>query len=103
MDSLDLETSIQVLQCEYDDPLSTPRQKKPVSRTVGPRSRPGTHCPPLKNSELLNTEVVPAPRPVLVNVPALDQLTLESAVQSNLKDIETGHSQQFNIPEEMVT
>ncbi|KAG8270149.1 hypothetical protein J6590_091462 [Homalodisca vitripennis] len=26
---LDLETSIQVLQCEYDDPLSTPRQKKP--------------------------------------------------------------------------
>ncbi|KAG8282525.1 hypothetical protein J6590_036489 [Homalodisca vitripennis] len=27
---------------------STPRQKKPVSRTVGPRSRPGTHCPPLK-------------------------------------------------------
>ncbi|KAG8291722.1 hypothetical protein J6590_054455 [Homalodisca vitripennis] len=45
----DLETSIQVLQCEYDDPLSTPRQKKPASRTVGPRPGPWTHCPPLKN------------------------------------------------------
>ncbi|KAG8301990.1 hypothetical protein J6590_040235 [Homalodisca vitripennis] len=44
----DLETSIQVLQCEYDDPLSTPRQKKPVSRTVGPRPGPWTYCPPLK-------------------------------------------------------
>ncbi|KAG8262655.1 5'-3' exoribonuclease 2 [Homalodisca vitripennis] len=39
-------------------------------------------------SELLNTEVVPASSPILVNVPALDQLTLESAVQSNLKDLE---------------
>ncbi|KAG8308675.1 hypothetical protein J6590_104221, partial [Homalodisca vitripennis] len=36
------------LQCEYDS-LSTPRQKKPVSRTVGPRPGPWTHCPPLKN------------------------------------------------------
>ncbi|KAG8285896.1 hypothetical protein J6590_071312 [Homalodisca vitripennis] len=44
----DLETSIQVLQCEYDDLLSTPRQKNPVSRTVGPRPGPRTHCPPLK-------------------------------------------------------
>ncbi|KAG8324494.1 hypothetical protein J6590_091085 [Homalodisca vitripennis] len=25
---------------EYDDPLSTPRQKKPVSRTAGPRPGP---------------------------------------------------------------
>ncbi|KAG8256999.1 hypothetical protein J6590_057794 [Homalodisca vitripennis] len=48
-DSLDFETSIQVLQCEYDDPLSTPRQKKPVSRTVSPRPVPWTYCPPLKN------------------------------------------------------
>ncbi|KAG8331481.1 hypothetical protein J6590_041095 [Homalodisca vitripennis] len=48
--SLDFETSIQVLQCEYDDPLSTPRQKKPVSRTVSPRPVPWTYCPPLKNS-----------------------------------------------------
>ncbi|KAG8295069.1 hypothetical protein J6590_088768 [Homalodisca vitripennis] len=45
----DLKTSIQVLQCEYDDLLSTPRQKNPVSRTVGPRPGPRTHCPPLKN------------------------------------------------------
>ncbi|KAG8259444.1 hypothetical protein J6590_014913 [Homalodisca vitripennis] len=37
-----------LLQCEYDDSLSTPRQKKPVSRTVGPRPGPWTHCPPLK-------------------------------------------------------
>ncbi|KAG8322492.1 hypothetical protein J6590_020192 [Homalodisca vitripennis] len=37
-----------LLQCEYDDPLSTPRQKKPVSRTVGPRPGPWTYCPPLK-------------------------------------------------------
>ncbi|KAG8251416.1 hypothetical protein J6590_080415 [Homalodisca vitripennis] len=34
--------------CEYDDPLSTPRQKKPVSRTVSPRLVPWTYCPPLK-------------------------------------------------------
>ncbi|KAG8328845.1 hypothetical protein J6590_100310 [Homalodisca vitripennis] len=47
------------------------------------------------SSVLLNTEVVPASSPVLVNVPALDQLSLESAVQSNLKDIVTGQSQQF--------
>ncbi|KAG8241450.1 hypothetical protein J6590_086958 [Homalodisca vitripennis] len=40
---------LQVLQCEYDDPLSTPRQKKSVSRTVGPRPGPWTYCPPLKN------------------------------------------------------
>ncbi|KAG8241169.1 hypothetical protein J6590_092865, partial [Homalodisca vitripennis] len=33
---------------EYGDPLSNPRQKKPVNWTVGPRSRPGTHCPPLQ-------------------------------------------------------
>ncbi|KAG8326266.1 hypothetical protein J6590_046533 [Homalodisca vitripennis] len=45
-------TLVQVLQSEYDDPLSTPRQKKPVSRTVGPRSRPGTHCPPLKKKAI---------------------------------------------------
>ncbi|KAG8255619.1 hypothetical protein J6590_088242 [Homalodisca vitripennis] len=32
--------------CEYDDPLSTPRQKKPMSRTVGPRPGPWTLCPP---------------------------------------------------------
>ncbi|KAG8285151.1 hypothetical protein J6590_086521 [Homalodisca vitripennis] len=44
-----LETSVQVLQCEYDDPWSTPRQKKPVSRAVRPRPGPCTHCPPLKN------------------------------------------------------
>ncbi|KAG8329857.1 hypothetical protein J6590_077448 [Homalodisca vitripennis] len=48
---------------------------------------------------LLNTDVVLAPSPVLVNVPALDQLTLQSAVQSNLKDVETGQSQQFKLPE----
>ncbi|KAG8268602.1 hypothetical protein J6590_021419 [Homalodisca vitripennis] len=33
---------------EYSDPLSNPRQKKPVSWPVGPQSRPGTHCPPLQ-------------------------------------------------------
>ncbi|KAG8259711.1 hypothetical protein J6590_008747 [Homalodisca vitripennis] len=41
---------------EYGDPLSTPRQMKPVSRTVGPRSRPGTHCPPLQKQILSQTE-----------------------------------------------
>ncbi|KAG8290957.1 hypothetical protein J6590_072066 [Homalodisca vitripennis] len=45
---MDLETSVQGQQSEYGDPLSNPRQKKTVSRTVGPRSRPGTHCPPLQ-------------------------------------------------------
>ncbi|KAG8262094.1 hypothetical protein J6590_059835 [Homalodisca vitripennis] len=29
---------------EYGDPLSNPRQKKPVSRTVGPRSQVGKKC-----------------------------------------------------------
>ncbi|KAG8241527.1 hypothetical protein J6590_085019 [Homalodisca vitripennis] len=43
----DLRTHVQVLQSQYD-PLSTPRQKKPVSRTVDPRPGPWTQCPPFK-------------------------------------------------------
>ncbi|KAG8254182.1 hypothetical protein J6590_015068 [Homalodisca vitripennis] len=50
--SKDLETSLQVLQSEYYDPLSTLSQKRPVSRTVGPRPVPWTHCPPLRKSKM---------------------------------------------------
>ncbi|KAG8303753.1 hypothetical protein J6590_002759 [Homalodisca vitripennis] len=46
--SVDLETSLQVLQNEYDDPLSTYSQMKPLSRTVGPGPGLWTHCPPLR-------------------------------------------------------
>ncbi|KAG8245147.1 Kelch motif [Homalodisca vitripennis] len=51
------------------------------------------------SSVLLNAEVVPASSPILVNVPALNQVTLRTAVQDNLQDIETGQSQQSKLPE----
>ncbi|KAG8324183.1 hypothetical protein J6590_098332 [Homalodisca vitripennis] len=41
------------------------------------------------SSVLLNAEVVPASSPKLVNIPALNQVLLRTAVQDNLRDIET--------------
>ncbi|KAG8298553.1 Calcium and integrin-binding member 3 [Homalodisca vitripennis] len=46
----------------------------------------------LTHNELSPEEVVPASCPVLMDVPAPDQLALKSAVQDNIEDVETGQS-----------